>query len=777
MKKHICILVLFFLGYVSITLLPVAGYGQNNVIISEPGDSSQNYPFNADNTFSRSVSIYEWDSLNSLGNFNGNITEIGYYVKETTNDPIQIRIYLKQTQLDVFQDEEDWDELSNNAIQVYASTVAFLGSGWHYLGIEGGNMVYPIITESNLLVLCEQWETLVTPSPTFSFTSQNSSKKHAFMCADTQLNELETDDKRPDIGIKYISDPLNFQIVNPTSNSLTLNWDLNINDSVLIVRREGNGDFGDPIQGNTTLPAIGSLFCNGTVIDTCGSTSYTDSPLDPGTTYYYKILSYYKSDNDQYFFSPGTVSSGTTKCFNYPNTIGFITGVDTTICEGSNPNTILGSEMDTGTQYQWLKSSPDSNSFEPILNATQQNYLPGSLTANTYYKRKATIGVCTDTSNIVSVNVLSGPGADITISTGTSMCINTTLEIIIQPHSMSSTIEWSRTHYPEIVGIPESGTSSSISGILTANPMMTEAVSMEFTITIHSSDPPFCDKEYKRLIMIKPIPAPSDIIGEESVCWGSELKYTLEDQDPDINYHWSILDSDVGEIIGSSTEENVVVMWHETNAQASTDLRVERSFDGYDCIMTDFKTITVNPLKAPTDNLIRKNTANPNRLFLMCSKHINDSAVGFAFDWGYVNDGTDVPNTDFKDQYFCVFEDYDSSNHYNYYVDISYNNNSVNCKTRTYYIPTWQPVTKESFTIYPNPNNGSFILDISSDYIGETTIELFNMMGSLVHRLNILKDQHRQSIHLNLNRLGAGIYIIKTHFGEGEKSIQKVSVY
>ena len=777
MKKQSYLLALFLIGYVSLTLLSVVGYCQNTVTINTPpGVSSQNYPFNVTDQYSRSVSIYEWDSLNSLGNFNGNLTEIGYYVKDPTNNSIQIRIYLKQTQLDVFQDEEDWNELSDSAIQVYDNIVTFLESGWHYLRIEGENMVYPITTESNLLVLCEQVETVVDPPPTFSFTSQNSSKKHAFMCADKQLNELETDDKRPDVGIKYISDPLNFQIVNPTSNTLTLNWSLNVFDSVLIIRREGDDNFDDPIQGNTTLPAIGSLFCNGTVIDTCGSTSYTDGPLDPGTTYYYKILSYYKSNSNQYFFSPGTVSSGTTKCFNYPNTIGFITGVDTTICEGSNPNIILGSEMDTGTQYQWLKSSPDSNSFEPILNAIQQNYLPVPLTIRTYYKRNATNGECIDTSNIVSIDVISGPEADIIISPGTSMCINTNLEIIIQPHSTSSTIEWSRTHYPEIVGIPESGTSSSISGILTANPLLTDVVSMKFTIIISNSSSS-CSKTYDTLILIKPIPVHSYIVGEESVCWGSELNYTLENQDPNINYQWSILDSDIGKIIGSTTFNIVVVEWYETNTQVSTDLRVERSFDGYDCITTDFKTITINPYQAPTDSLIRKNTSKSDVLFLMCSSHINELATGFTFDWGYENDGVDVPNTEFKDKYFCVFEDYDSSNHYNYYVDISYNNDSIICKTRTYYIPTGQPVTKDSFTIYPNPNNGSFILGMSSDYIGETTIELFNMMGSLVHRLNILKDQHRQSIPLNLSGLDSGIYIIKMHLGDGEKSIQKVSVY
>jgi len=858
MKKHIYPLVLFFAGFVIYTMLSTVGYSQATVMINNPpGDSSQYYPFNAEDNFSRSVSLYEWASLNIYENFSGNITCIGYSVKDPSVDnTFYIGVYLKPSAMNNFPEPANWATLVSDADTVFEDSCKFDLTGWETLEL---NPVYQIDENINLMVFCEQLNTMASNPPKFSYTAQ-SSNVHAFMSDSFLLDQLETNTLRPDIQITYISNPLDFQVVDPTASTLTLNWRINTSDSALIVRSDSD-DFTDPAQGDITRPDIDSAFCNGTVIEISGDTSYTDASLGSDSTYYYKILSFYKSDKNHYFYSPGDVKSGTTYCFNIQNSIEFSNGKDTTtICEGNNPGVIIGFVMDPEARYQWYYSL-NNYSYNILENDTLQNYSPENLSITTFYKRRAFKDGCEDYSNVATVYVdpksdageisgdpiacqnqtyefiIEGSVGDVqyweksqdlivwntisnsadtilqhsfsdsdtnylhaivisgvcesdisesflvyvnaqptaSITTPTSVCVFDSLQILIEPNDPLTTIEWFRDH-PEITGIPNSGSTSIISGTLTA--VITESVDVTFTITLTSNTDPPCTNIYETLVQIKPTPPPNNILGEENVCWGGEFKYTLEDQESDITYQWNLDDPDVGEIVGSTTKETVVVKWNKTNIPASSDLIVVRKYEGYNCINTNQLSVTVNPGKAPVDSLIRKfgPDSDTNTLFLMCTKYINDSAQSYSFDWGYkTTNGNEISNTVFTDRYFCVFESYEMTNQY--FVDIAYKDKPYKCSTRTCYNATVQTITKEYISLYPNPNSGDFTVDISSEYIGKATIELINIMGAMVHRLHVFKDQYRQTFPVNMHGLASGIYFLKIQFGNGAKKIQIVSVY
>jgi len=97
--------------------------------------------------------------------------------------------------------------------------------------------------------------------------------------------------------------------------------------------------------------------------------------------------------NPQVF--PGTI---------YPSTIGIQTG--------TNPGTLYANPATGGNcsgsfSYQWY-SSTDGISFTPITGATGVSYVPGSLTATTYYERQVTCGTDQLVTNIVTVNVNTG---------------------------------------------------------------------------------------------------------------------------------------------------------------------------------------------------------------------------------------------------------------------------------------------------------------------------------------------------------------------------------
>jgi gliding motility-associated-like protein len=95
-------------------------------------------------------------------------------------------------------------------------------------------------------------------------------------------------------------------------------------------------------------------------------------------------------------------------------------GLDTTICEGANPNKLRGYLPTGGTNlpgdyaYEWLFST-DNSTWNPVPAAgTSADYDPPALAVTTYYKRKVISGACLDVSAMtVSITVLPSIGNNI----------------------------------------------------------------------------------------------------------------------------------------------------------------------------------------------------------------------------------------------------------------------------------------------------------------------------------------------------------------------------
>lgn len=78
-----------------------------------------------------------------------------------------------------------------------------------------------------------------------------------------------------------------------------------------------------------------------------------------------------------------------------------------TICAGGAANALIGGTLSGGTgsyTYQWQKSS-NGTDFEDIVNATNANYTPTSVTADTYYKRIVKSSGCLSGSNVIKITV------------------------------------------------------------------------------------------------------------------------------------------------------------------------------------------------------------------------------------------------------------------------------------------------------------------------------------------------------------------------------------
>ena len=90
----------------------------------------------------------------------------------------------------------------------------------------------------------------------------------------------------------------------------------------------------------------------------------------------------------------------------------WVTGSDTTICNGQNANLIKGEISSGGTNlpgsfsYQWFSSSNNTD-FSPVTaSGTGISFDPPALSTTTYYKRQSRSGACTVTSGTVTIRVL-----------------------------------------------------------------------------------------------------------------------------------------------------------------------------------------------------------------------------------------------------------------------------------------------------------------------------------------------------------------------------------
>ncbi len=80
------------------------------------------------------------------------------------------------------------------------------------------------------------------------------------------------------------------------------------------------------------------------------------------------------------------------------------------------------------------------------------------------------------------------------------------------------------------------------------------------------------------------------------------------------------------------------------------------------------------------------------------------------------------------------------------------------------YLPTWVdkiPKLEDSdFSVYPNPNNGCFSLDLTHFYGDNIKITISNITGVVLYERRISKNEAQQIQQVNASNLSAGIYFI-----------------
>ncbi|GAB3202266.1 hypothetical protein GCM10027293_27490 [Pontibacter aydingkolensis] len=188
-----------------------------------------------------------------------------------------------------------------------------------------------------------------------------------------------------------------------------------------------------------------------------------------------------------------------------------------TICSGATPARLSGSMPNGGSTatitYQW-ESSTDGVNFVSIVGAYAQDYAPGALTADTWFRRVArAAGACSQTvSNAVMVTVIPLPVTPVAdnqrVCTGNSATLK-----ILNPSSTADNITYRWYNVA-------SGGNALASGIM----FVTPALSVSTTYYVEATNGNGCTSSTRRAVQVlvdQPI-TNNTISGAKTVCAGGK---------------------------------------------------------------------------------------------------------------------------------------------------------------------------------------------------------------------------------------------------------------
>lgn len=144
------------------------------------------------------------------------------------------------------------------------------------------------------------------------------------------------------------------------------------------------------------------------------------------------------------------------------------------------------------------------------------------------------------------------------------------------------------------------------------------------------------------------------------------------------------------------------------------------------------------------------------------------------YQWGYtdqtdpykINDVT-LPGEIFQD--YIAGSSLDTTNK-EYWVEVGQAND---CFSRIYFntvVKSKKPVIQSSLAlnIFPNPNSGSFQLELDGAVYGAFELQLFNNLGRLFHQESFEKDQPVQLYAIDRPGLPGGVYFARVIFRNGK---------
>jgi hypothetical protein len=200
------------------------------------------------------------------------------------------------------------------------------------------------------------------------------------------------------------------------------------------------------------------------------------------------------------------------------------------------------------------------------------------------------------------------------------------------------------------------------------------------------------------------------------------------------------------------------------------DVQVKMTYTNANgCTRSDSFKVTVTSNQAPgRGKVVRR----PDSTLVI----LDNSAA--SYQWGADN-VTTLESDTFAGE---IYQDYDPKtfepSKYHYWVLTS---NAAGCLTKSYYnAPTMTGFDEPGrlpfrTTIFPNPNNGSFVVRIEGENTGLIRVQIIDLLGNIIHATTERKSAGRMDLPLNLGTCKPGMYFLK--LGEGTETVtQKIII-
>ncbi|MCB0494991.1 MAG: T9SS type A sorting domain-containing protein [Cyclobacteriaceae bacterium] len=101
-----------------------------------------------------------------------------------------------------------------------------------------------------------------------------------------------------------------------------------------------------------------------------------------------------------------------------------------------------------------------------------------------------------------------------------------------------------------------------------------------------------------------------------------------------------------------------------------------------------------------------------------------------------------------------------------YSVDVDIDGCVVNSGRINIITSVDQKALENKASIYPNPANNKFRINLSNEYLGDVLVEMYNMNGALTYSGSFYKESRNSEFEVTTNGFMDGVYLIKLQFAD-----------
>jgi PKD repeat protein len=378
-------------------------------------------------------------------------------------------------------------------------------------------------------------------------------------------------------------------------------------------------------------------------------------------------------------------------------------------------NTMAFNDISSPSATSWSWTFPGGNPSS----SSAQNPTVNFSTAGTYTVSLVSTNAFGNDSTSQVITVLPSPTANAGVDT--SFCSTTYVQLNA---SGGVAYNWS----------PSTG----MSNALIASPGIYMTASATFSVTV--TDINGCSAIDSVHVTILPLPGFSVVANPTSMCLGDTA--SLICNNPAWTYSWTPAST-----LNIATGDSVIATPTSTTTYSIT------AVDTNGCVSNTTKAITVYPPLAPPVVLI-------NGFTLTCS------TFGFSYQW-FLN-GNPIAG--------ATSQTYVATQVGNYSV-IAYTYQGCDSgESPAVFVDGIKEEEGMSFTIAPNPNNGSFELFFNTTTVSDFSVNIYSVDGKLVYieQLSHFSGTYRKQI--DLSGFGGGTYIIRLS-NDKQQSVQRIIVF